>query len=70
MSLWWRVRRSYGDQPIASPDDPTEWIIVDPVNIEQLVCICGQEVFDSPSGFVHRDGSDTEDRGELIEVTA
>ena len=43
---------------------------MDPVNIEQLVCICGQEVFDSPSGFVHRDGSDTEDCGELIEVTA
>ena len=37
MSLWWRVRRRYGDQPIASPDDPTEWIIVDLVNIEQLV---------------------------------
>jgi hypothetical protein len=43
MSLWWRVRRRCGDQPIASPGDPMEWIIVDPVNIEQLVCICGQE---------------------------
>ena len=66
MSLWWRVRRRYGDQPIASRG----WIIVDLVNIVQLACICGQEVFDSPSDFVHRDGSDTEDRGELIEVKA